>query len=248
MGPKPISMRLDHYLNQNNLATTRSQAQLLIREKKVRVNEKFITKTGYFVEETDKVEVIGGGDFVGRGAQKLLAALAAFKIDPQGKMAADVGASTGGFTQVLLKQGAKKVYAIDVGHKQLAESLKKDARVINLEGVNIRYGMDLEEKVDLVVADLSFISLRLALEPIRQLAQPEADFIFLFKPQFEVGKENVKKSGVVKNERLRKKVLNDFLTWGRERGWKVQKVIDSPLEGKAGNREFLIWLNSKKLT
>ena len=237
-------MRLDHYLTQNQLAPTRSQAQLLIREGQVSVNGKKVSKTGYAVEESDRVKVSDHAEFVGRGAQKMLAALAAFEVDPKDKVVADVGASTGGFTQVLLRRGAKKVYAIDVGHDQLAEALKKNPRVVNLERINIRYGADLPEKVDLVVADLSFISLRLVVEPMRQLAKPEADFIFLFKPQFEVGKKHVGKNGVVRNERVRKKALDRFLDECREQEGEVRGVVESPVVGRAGNVEYLLWLKS----
>ncbi len=235
-------MRLDHYLFQHSLAPSRSQAQLMVREGKVRVNGEIATKTGQSVEESDKVELLEELRFVGRGSQKLLAALEAFSIDPAGKAAADVGASTGGFTQVLLEKGARKVYALDVGHGQLAESLKNDPRVLSLEGVNIRHGVSLPEKADLVVADLSFISLRLVMEPMRQLAKPGADFILLFKPQFEVGKEKVGKNGLVKNERSRQKALEDFLAWCQEEGWTLRGKTDSPIEGKTGNREVLLWL------
>jgi len=235
-------MRLDHYLAQNQLAPTRSQAQLFIREGKVKVNGKVLTKTGHPLEETDEVEVEQDFVFVGRGAQKMLAALEAFEWDPKNKVLADVGASTGGFTQVLLNRGAKKMYAIDVGHDQLAEPLKSDPSVVNLEGVNIRHGIKLKEKVDGVVADLSFISLRLVLEPMSELAKPGADFILLFKPQFEAGKENIRKNGLVKTERIRKKALNDFLNWCREKGWKIENSVDSPIEGKSGNQEVLLYL------
>lgn len=204
-----------------------------------------IAKTGYKIEEPNQVEVVGrGGNFVGRGAQKMIAALEVFQVDPKNKVVADVGASTGGFTQVLLQHGAKKVYAIDVGHNQLAQELKNDSRVINLEGVNIRHGVDLPEKVDLVVADLSFISLKLVVESMRQLAQSGADFILLFKPQFEVGKEGIGKNGIVKNDKVRKKALDHFLKWCRSEHWTIKNVIESPVVGKAGNKEILLHLNS----
>lgn len=241
-------MRLDQHLATHHLAPTRSQAQLLIREGKVLVNGDIVIKTGHEVDDEDRIELLQTHLFVGRGAQKLLAALEAFDLDAKGKIAADVGASTGGFTQVLLERGVEKVYALDVGHDQLAASLKTDSRVVNLEGINIRNGIELPEKVDFVVADLSFISLRLVLEPIRHLAKDNADFILLFKPQFEVGKEKLGKNGVVKNERVSKQVLDDFFSWCRSGGWQVQGVLDSPIEGKEGNKEVLLWFKNKNLS
>lgn len=221
-------------------AKTRSQAQLLIKENKVKVDGQILTKVRFLVDENNEIKVENNENYVGRGALKIKAAIQGFKIEVKGKLIADCGASTGGFTDYLLKQGAKKSYCIDVGHDQLDPTLKADKRVLNMEGVNLKNPLELPEKVDLVVADLSFISLRLVLSTLISFLKLEGEMILLFKPQFEVGKDKVNKQGVVKNEVLRKKVLDEFTIWSKEKGVRTLKVMDSPIEGKKGNREYLI--------
>ncbi len=233
--------RLDQALVQRSISLTRSQAQLLIREEKVSVNGKKIKKPGFLVSENDQITLSDVSPYVGRGAYKMKAAAEEFKLNPKDKVIADVGASTGGFTDYLLQKGAVKSYAIDVGHRQLAERLKLDERVINMEGINVREGVDLPEKVDWAVMDLSFISLRLVMGEVKKLLKEEGQVICLFKPQFEVGKEKVKK-GIVKHPRVRKKALDDFLDWCRQEDWKIKGVMESPVVGKEGNVEFLLLL------
>ena len=237
--------RLDQRLTELNPQLTRSQSQLLIQEEKVTVNKKLITKSGHLVSESDLIEISDLSPYVSRGAYKIKAAIETFKLDPTNKVIADIGASTGGFTDYLLQNGAKKSYAIDVGHGQLSEQLKTDPRVVNLEGINIREGIQLSEKVDWVVMDLSFISLRLVMAEVRKLLKENGEVICLFKPQFEVGKERIKK-GVVKNPTLRKRALDAFLEYCRKEKWKIKGVMESPVIGKEGNIEFLCWLGNNK--
>ena len=237
-----MKQRLDHYLVQKKHAKTRSQAQLLIRDGRVMVNGGLIKKTGYDVMEEDNIMVQNFQKFVGRGAQKMKAAIEHFKIEVRQKIIADCGASTGGFTDLLLQNGASKSYCLDVGHDQLAPELLQDERVVNMEGINLRNPLTLPEKVDLAVADLSFISLRLVLPTIHSLLKKGGEMILLFKPQFEVGKDGLNKKGVVKKQLLRKKALDQFLKLCRDQNLRILGVMESPILGKAGNHEFLLFL------
>jgi 23S rRNA (cytidine1920-2'-O)/16S rRNA (cytidine1409-2'-O)-methyltransferase len=181
--------------------------------------------------------------YVSRGALKLIAALDRFGFSPKDRAALDLGASTGGFTQVLLERGARHVFAVDVGHGQLAPSLAADPRVVSLEGLNARdlAAGDLDEPVTAIVADVSFISLRLVLPPALALAGPGAWGIFLVKPQFEVGRENLGKGGIVRDAALAERSAADIATWlERDLGWRTTGLILSPIAGGDGNREFLI--------
>jgi 23S rRNA (cytidine1920-2'-O)/16S rRNA (cytidine1409-2'-O)-methyltransferase len=181
--------------------------------------------------------------YVSRGGVKLAHALDHFGIDPAGKVALDVGASTGGFTDVLLQRGATRVYAVDVGHGQLDWRLRNDPRVVVLERINARrLGREhVPELVDLVTCDVSFISLELALPPALALARPGAFLIALIKPQFEVGKGQVGKGGVVRDRALHQAVCARIAEWlAKHQGWQVQGIIESPITGPKGNREFLI--------
>jgi 23S rRNA (cytidine1920-2'-O)/16S rRNA (cytidine1409-2'-O)-methyltransferase len=180
---------------------------------------------------------------VSRGAVKLSAALEAFGFDPEGCVALDLGASTGGFTEVLLMRGAKKVYAVDVGHGQLHASLKGDPRVVSLEGCDARAltAATIDEPVDAIVADVSFISLTKALGPALALAAPGAFLVALVKPQFEAGRENVGKGGIVRDEAARRRAVAEVTAWlAAQRGWRVKGVIASPIKGGSGNEEFLL--------
>jgi 23S rRNA (cytidine1920-2'-O)/16S rRNA (cytidine1409-2'-O)-methyltransferase len=173
---------------------------------------------------------------VSRGALKLEKALDTWGIDPMGKVALDVGASTGGFTDLLLRRGAKRVYAVDVGYGQLHFQLRNDPRVVSMERTNVRYLTELPETVDLAVVDVSFISLRLALPPVFDLVTQE--IVALIKPQFEAGRHQVKK-GVVRDPTVHQQVVNDLVEWSKSQTWRMIDVIPSPLKGPAGNIEFL---------
>ena len=233
--------RIDKVLADLKLAATRSQAKSLIENGDVTVNGLVIKKAGELVDPTSKIEVTSQL-FVGRGALKLEKALSEFHIPIKDLVFLDVGASTGGFTEVLLMNGASKVYAIDVGHDQLAHKLREDSRVVNLEGTNIRELESLPELADGAVMDLSFISITKVLEKVHLLLKPNAPLMALVKPQFEAGRERLPKDGVIKDAKVQADVLNEVLTFAEAHGWKHLKSIDSPIEGKSGNKEFLSYL------
>lgn len=235
-------MRADEWLVAKGLAPTRSQAKDLIRRKVVELEGVPIGKAGQKLNLNAEVTLLQSHGYVGRGAQKLLAALQSFAIDPRNRVAVDLGASTGGFTQVLLESGCQRVYAVDVGHHQLADSLKNHPLVINMEGVNARYPLHLPQASDLVVVDLSFISLRLVWATIKALMGDHGDGVILIKPQFEVGRDGVNQRGVVKDPNKVIAVVLDLLQWGQTQGLYPCQVIRSPICGKKGNREFLAHL------
>jgi 23S rRNA (cytidine1920-2'-O)/16S rRNA (cytidine1409-2'-O)-methyltransferase len=238
------SQRLDLELVQRGLAKSRARAQELIKEGRVETDGKPATKPTQkvFFETTIAVnnpEI----EWVGRGAQKLLAALFNFDIKPFGMVAADIGASTGGFCQVLLQFDIKKIYAVDVGHGQLDPLIANDPKVINLEKTNARdLGSDLiPDPLDLVVADVSFISLKKALPAALSLCNPGATLLALVKPQFEVGKGNVGKGGIVRDLDLVAGIPEDIELWiNKIPGWRSLGIIDSPITGSDGNHEFLL--------
>lgn len=232
--------RLDKILADKKLVATRSQAKSIIENGDVSVNGKIIKKAGEIVDADAEI-IVHAELFVGRGALKLEAALKHFNISVKDKVFLDVGASTGGFTEILLNYGASKVYAIDVGHDQLALKLRNDARVVNLEGTNIRELSSLPDLADGMVMDLSFISITKVLDALKLLSRPGADLIALIKPQFEAGKERLPKDGVIKDPKVQNEVLNEVLTFTKANGWLHHSTIDSPIEGKSGNKEFLAW-------
>ncbi|MFA6917873.1 MAG: TlyA family RNA methyltransferase [Candidatus Gracilibacteria bacterium] len=232
--------RLDELLVRRRMVETRSQAQLLIKEGKVLTSSGVAQKPGQKLNETAKITVSITEKYVSRGGHKIKAAFENFKVKLKDKIIADVGASTGGFSDYVLQNGAKKVYAIDVGHGQLADKIKNDKRIINMEGINIKDLKSLPEKVDIAVVDLSYISLKLALENIFNLVRGYGRVICLFKPQFEAGKGIVPKDGVIKNERLRETILKNFLEWCMEKKYPRPKVMQSPVIGGDGNVEYLL--------
>lgn len=231
--------RVDKVLINLGLARSRNHAIELIEKGLVSFKGKQVKKASQKVTQEDLVVTPPVEDYVGRGAYKLLGGLEEFEIDPGGLICADMGASTGGFTDVLLKRGASKVYAIDVGHDQLATVLKENASVINLEGVNIRNGVSLKEKVDLVVGDLSFISLRLLLEEIFKTMKENAKALLLIKPQFEVGKENIDKNGIVKDKEKHIEAIKQVRDKASELGFQMMDLIVSPIRGRTGNVEYM---------
>ena len=241
-------IRLDQLLVERGLAPTRSRAQALVLAGKVRVGAgdaaRHDLKSGDLVDAAADVAVAAGREWVSRGAHKLVAALDAFGIDPAGLVCADVGASTGGFTDVLLARGAVRVYAIDVGYGQLAERLRRDARVISMERVNART-LDREalpEPVDLAVVDVSFISLGLVLGPIRAiLPDGRGPIVALVKPQFEAGRADAK-GGVVRDPEVHRRVLRETQATAAALGIGTRAVVPSPILGPEGNREFLVHL------
>lgn len=222
------------------LAATRAQAKSLIELGKVFIGARTVGKPAEMVGPEDELRLEAPA-YVGRGAFKLEAALARFPLEITGKRLVDVGASTGGFTEVLLAAGAAEVWAVDVGHGQLAEKLRGDTRVKNLEGMHILEWGGVLEPLDGAVVDLSFISLSKILPHLRTLLRPGAFVIALVKPQFEAGSARLPKDGVIKDPAVQEQVLLEVLAGAREAGFHERGRMDSPIEGKAGNREFLVW-------
>lgn len=242
--------RLDRLLHRRGLAESREQAKRLILAGLVLVNEQKIDKAGTPVPDDAEIRILGQEHpYVGRGGLKLEKALQEFQIDPTGKVAIDFGASTGGFTDCLLQHGAAKVYAVDVGYGQLAWRLVTDPRVINLERINVRYLTpdDLDELGDIATIDLSFISLTKILLPVKTLVRHNADIIVLVKPQFEVGKGEVGKGGIVKSPEKHQQVINQIREYAEHIGFMCKGVIESPIKGAKGNTEFLMYLKKLKI-
>lgn len=226
------------------LVRSRSQAQDLIRRGLVTVDGRTARKAGETTPPSAIIHVQGDETgMVSRGGVKLRAALDTFDFDPAGRIALDIGASTGGFTQILLERGARRVYAVDVGHGQLDAALAADPRVVSLEGFDAREltrGSVEGHEIDAVVADLSFVSLGVALGPALALARRRAWLVALVKPQFEVGREGVGKGGVVRDEALRRQAVADAAAWIAAQGWSLCGDIQSPITGGSGNIEYLV--------
>jgi 23S rRNA (cytidine1920-2'-O)/16S rRNA (cytidine1409-2'-O)-methyltransferase len=239
---KAVKKRLDVLLVGRGLAESRNQAQRLIRAGLVRVAGQVSDKPGTRMVTDAEITLQARPRFVGRGGEKLEAALVRFELDVAGVVAADVGASTGGFTDCLLQHGARRVYAIDVGYGQLAWRLRNDPRVVVMERTNARYLESLPEQADLVTADVSFISLRLILSTaVRWLSPSGGGVIALIKPQFEAGRREVGKGGVVRDPAVHRRVLEQMLGTAAELGLALRGLMVSPLRGPAGNVEFLGW-------
>lgn len=239
----PEKQRLDILVTERGLAESREMARRLIMEGNVTVGGQVMDKPGTRVLLSAEVVVRALPRFVSRGGEKLLAALEAFAVPVAGAICADVGASTGGFTDCLLQYDAAKVYAIDVGYGQLDYRLRKDERVIVMERTNARYVPTLPERPMLVVVDASFISLKLILPVVKNWLTETGRIIALIKPQFEAGRQDVGKGGVVKDPAIHASVLQSVLSTARNDGFAVLGLILSPLKGPAGNIEFLAYLS-----
>lgn len=236
--------RLDILVYERGLAPSREMARRYILAGEVRVDGEVRTKAGMQVPSEVIIEVAEQQQYVSRGGYKLETALNKFPISINNRVCADVGASTGGFTDLLLQQGARKVYAIDVGYGQLAVKLRNDERVINMERTNARHLTTLDEPVSLVVIDASFISLQLLLPAIKNWLTPQADIIPLIKPQFEAGKKEVSRgSGVIKDSDVHRRVLLETLTMIQAIGFDIHGLVQSDITGPKGNIEFLVWLS-----
>ncbi|MEO8896653.1 MAG: TlyA family RNA methyltransferase [Rhizomicrobium sp.] len=238
-------MRADVFLVEQGYADSRSEAQAAIEAGRVFADGVRVSKPSQQILKSAVVKYSPAHPYVSRGALKLIAALDQFSLSPENLTCLDLGASTGGFTQVLLERGARKVLAVDVGHDQLHAKIASDGRVISMEHRNARdlSQSDIADPVQAIVADMSFISLKLALPAALKMAPPGAWLIALFKPQFEVGREKIGKGGVVRDSHARLLVLFEFLHWLNEQGdWRVLSppFIDSPIEGGDGNHEFLV--------
>ncbi len=235
--------RLDSLLVEKNLARSGNQARALIMSGRVTVDGKKVEKPGTAVKKDSEVAVEHDPRrFVSRGGLKLEKAITEFDIDVRGKVALDIGASTGGFTDCLLRFGASRVYAFDVGRGQIDWKLRNDERVIVREKINCRYlrAEDVGEKVDIVTVDVSFISLTMIVEPAVSVLADNATLIALIKPQFEVGRKDVGTKGIVRNEDKLKEVNDKITLYLSELGFKVKGLIESPIKGAGGNREFLV--------
>jgi 23S rRNA (cytidine1920-2'-O)/16S rRNA (cytidine1409-2'-O)-methyltransferase len=235
-------VRLDQALVAQGLVSSRQRAQAMVRAGLVRLAGEVVDRPDQLVSPTVGIELAGTKEFVSRGGDKLTAALDAFGLDPAGRVCLDVGASTGGFTDALLRRGARMVVAVDVGYGQLAWSLRQDPKVIVLERVNIRHLDRLPVPADLAVIDVSFISLRLVLPRVRELLSPPGDVIALVKPQFEVGKGAVGKGGVVRDPEQHGRVLSELRQFAQQNGYTIAGEIPSPILGAKGNREFLLYM------
>jgi 23S rRNA (cytidine1920-2'-O)/16S rRNA (cytidine1409-2'-O)-methyltransferase len=240
----PSRQRLDVLLVARGLAPTRAKAQALVLAGRVASEGRRIDKPGTLVDVNTPLDVEPGRRFVGRGAEKLGPALERFGVTVVGRLALDVGASTGGFTQVLLERGVAKVVALDVGHGQLDWSLRQDPRVVVIDGVNARLLVPeaLPYRPSLVTVDVSFISLRQVLPPIGACLDPEADVVALVKPQFEVGRGRVGKGGVVRDPALWDEVLSGLVAFATDRGLGPAAIARSALPGATGNVEFFLHL------
>ena len=237
--------RLDVLIAERELVPSRSKGKRYIMAGQVYVDGQKVDKAGTNVPVDAEIEIRGDTNpYVSRGGLKLEGALEAFAYDPSGKVAIDVGASTGGFTDCLLQHGAEKVYAVDVGYGQLAWKLRQDDRVVVIERTNIRELEDeqVPEKCDLAVIDCSFISLELVLPNTLPFLTEDADVIALIKPQFEAGKENVGKGGVVRDEEIRQKAITEVIDMAERLGLEKIDSADSEVHGPAGNVEHLVWL------
>ena len=240
-------VRLDQLIFDLGYTESRERAKTTIMSGLVYVNGQKADKPGMPVDPEAKIEVRGEAiPFVSRGGFKLDKALKVFPVDPSGKTCIDCGASTGGFTDVLLQHGAAKVYAVDVGYGQLAWKLRTDPRVVNLERTNLRYisREQIPEPLDLAVMDVSFISIRLVLPAVKELLKPGADYICLIKPQFEAGRDEVGKKGVVRDPIVHEEVVRGILDFAPTIGFSVMGLDYSPVKGPEGNIEYICHLKN----
>ncbi len=239
-----MKLRLDQLILKKGIAESRQKARALIIEGKVLVNGLKIEKPGTLVEENSEIKLCGKSlPYVSRGGLKLEKAIREFPIDVKEKVAMDVGASTGGFTDCLLQHGVKRVYAVDVGYGQLAWKLRTDPRVIPIEKTNIRYmNRDLiPESIDMVTIDVSFISLKLVIPKVLEFLKPEGEIVALIKPQFELGPQDIEKGGIVKSEEKRIKAVEEIKKFFEKLNLKVFGITESPIKGQKGNIEYLIY-------
>jgi len=234
--------RIDSLMAEKGLVSSRAKAQALIMAGEVEINGKTVIKPGTLVSEEVAITVLEPPPFVSRGGIKLEHALDRFQLDVSGKIAADIGASTGGFTDCLLQRGASRVYAVDVGYGQLDYRLRRDSRVVVMERVNARYPFPLPEKVDLATVDLSFISVTKVIPPVAQLLSYDGYLLVLIKPQFEAKRGEVGRGGVIKEPLLHATVLGRFIIWVVGYGFRLKGLVASPILGSSGNREFFVFL------
>ncbi len=236
--------RVDLLLVERGLAESREKARAIVLAGSVTTGGRRVDKPGSLLPDSASLELAQRPLYVGRGGEKLAAALDAFGIDPGGVVAADIGASTGGFTDCLLQRGATRVYAVDAGYGQLDYRLRTNPSVVVMERVNARYLETLPEPVGLVVVDVSFISLRKVLPAIARVARPGATVLALVKPQFEAERGEVGRGGIVRDTSVHARVIGRVAGWAAAEGWRVRGPATSPLLGQAGNREFFLCLTT----
>jgi 23S rRNA (cytidine1920-2'-O)/16S rRNA (cytidine1409-2'-O)-methyltransferase len=234
--------RIDSLLVEKGLVESRAKAQALIMAGEVKVEGKAAIKPGTLVAEEAEITLLKPPPFVSRGGIKLEFALDQFRLDVSSKVAADIGASTGGFTDCLLQRGASRIYALDVGYGQLDYRLRKDKRVVVMERVNARYPISLPEKVDLATIDLSFISVDKVLPSVARLLKDDGYLLVLLKPQFEAKRSEVGKGGIVRQPIIHARVIGRFIAWAVGQGFRVGGLVASPILGAEGNREFFVLL------
>ena len=237
--------RIDSLLVERGLVESRAKAQALIMAGEVLVAGKPVIKAGSLIKEEAAITMLESPPFVSRGGVKLDYALDHFQIDVSSKVIADIGASTGGFTDCLLQRKANRVYAIDVGYGQLDYRLRQDSRVVVIDRVNARYPITLPEKVDLVTMDLSFISIEKVIPSVAKLLKNNGYLLVLFKPQFEARRDEVGKRGVIKQPIVHARVLGRFIIWLTEHGFRLENLVASPILGASGNKEFFVLLRLK---
>lgn len=240
-----MKKRLDVLLVEKGLAQSRERAKELITNENVIVDGKLITKASTSVVDSVNIQIVGETlKYVSRGGLKLEKAIASFNINLSGKICADIGASTGGFTDCMLQNKASKVYAIDVGHGQLSNKLVNDNRVVNMEGTNVRYitKEDIKDNIDFASIDVSFISLTKVLFPVKDILSNDGEIVCLIKPQFEAGKSNLNKKGVVKDHKVHLKVIKDIIGYCEDIGFTIVGLDYSPVKGTEGNIEYLLYL------
>lgn len=239
-----IKQRLDQLLVDRGLAPSPERARALIMAGRVRGRDRVYTKPGRTVASDLPLDVVPDREFVSRGGKKLLAALQAWPVPVTDRVCLDVGAATGGFTDCLLRHGARRVFAVDVGYGQLHLSIRNDPRVVVMERTNARALPPLDPAPSLVTIDASFISLRTLLPSIADVCEPRADLMALVKPQFEAPRDAVGKGGVVRHADQRASSVAAVALWAARRGWRIGGVLRSPLTGPAGNHEYFLWLRT----
>lgn len=238
-------MRLDRFLTINKYAESRNKALMLIRDGHIFVNDICITKPSFDIKDCDLIDVKNiTHQYVARSAQKLLTAKDVFGIDFKNKVAVDLGASTGGFCEVMLENNIRQIYAVDIGTNQLHPRIKSDRRVINMENTNARYlsKKDFSKKIDIVTCDLSFISLKYIFNAVYCILEDDGEFVCLVKPQFEAGREFIGKNGVVKDKSVHFKVVSDISNCAAKIGFNVIDICFSGVEGESGNKEYLMYM------
>ncbi len=243
-------MRLDLFLVKNNFCESRNKATTLISSGSVSINGKQIMKNSYEVTEDDKVIVNSDSKiYVARSATKLITAIEKFGIDFNNKTVVDLGASTGGFCQVMLENNVRKIYAVDIGTSQLHPLIKENDKVVNLEHTNARYisANIFDEEIDIITCDLSFISLKLVLNSVMSALKENGEFICLVKPQFEVGESKIGKNGVVKNKKYQLDAVCGICDFAYDLGFEICDIAFSGLAGESGNREFLLYMKKSNI-